>query len=293
MTPRPRRSVLYVPAANPRALAKARDLATDVIVIDLEDSVAPDQKSAARASAVEAIRAGGFGRREIVLRVNGAQTPWGKEDFEAAVAAAPDAILTPKLEGPDDVMAVAQPLRAAGAPERIRLWAMIETPKAVLSAGAIAACAADPDARLEALVMGLNDLASATRARLPPGRPAALAWLGFCVAAARAHSCDIIDGVYNDFNDAIGFRAECEQGRDFGFDGKTLIHPNQIEICNEVFAPAEAEIATARAILTAFARPENAGKGVIQLEGKMVERLHADMAGRTLALAEGIAALER
>ncbi|THD42179.1 MAG: CoA ester lyase [Bradyrhizobium sp.] len=293
MTLRPRRSVLYVPAANPSALAKARDLAADAIVIDLEDSVAPDQKPAARASAVEAIRAGGFGRREIVLRVNGLHTPWGKEDFEAAVAAAPDAILTPKLEGPDDVMAVAQALRAAGAPERIRLWAMIETPKAVLSAGAIAACAADPDTRLEALVMGLNDLASATRARLTPGRPAALAWLGFCVAAARAHGCDIVDGVYNDFNDAIGFRAECEQGRDFGFDGKTLIHPGQIEICNEVFAPAEAEIATARAILTAFARPENAGKGVIQLEGKMVERLHADMAGRTLALAEGIAALER
>jgi citrate lyase subunit beta/citryl-CoA lyase len=293
MVARPRRSALYVPGSNARALAKARGLAADAIVIDLEDSVAPDLKPAARALAAEAARAGGLGGREVVIRVNGPDTPWGREDMEVAIAAAPDAILLPKVDGPGAVIAAARALREAGAPERTRLWAMMETPTAILAAGPIAATAADPDSRLEALVMGLNDLAKETRARLTPGRPAMTAWIALCVAAARAHGCDIIDGVYNDFRDLAGFKAECEQGRDMGLDGKTLIHPGQIEICNAVFAPTASEIETARAIIAAFALPENSGRGAIQLNGKMVELLHAEMARRTLAVAEGIAALER
>jgi citrate lyase subunit beta/citryl-CoA lyase len=291
MVARPRRSALYVPGSNARALAKARGLAADAIVIDLEDSVAPALKPTARALAAEAARAGGFGGREVVIRVNGPDTPWGREDMEAAIAAAPDAILLPKVDGPGAVMVAARALREAGAPQRTRLWAMMETPTAILGAGAIAATAADPDSRLETLVMGLNDLAKETRARLTPGRPAMTAWIALCVAAARAHGCDIIDGVYNDFHDLAGFKAECEQGRDMGLDGKTLIHPGQIEICNAVFAPTAAEIDAARAVIAAFALPENAGKGAIQLNGRMVELLHEQMARRTLAVAQGIEAL--
>ena len=291
MVARPRRSVLYMPGSNPKALAKARSLPADAIIIDLEDSVAPDAKAAARALAVETVRAGGFGGREIVIRVNGAHTPWGAEDLAAAVAAAPDAILLPKVDGPGAIMVAARALREANAPTTTRLWAMMETPMAILSAGSIAATAADPEARLEVLVMGLNDLAKETRARLTPGRPAMLSWLATCIAAARAHGCDIVDGVYNDLNDPVGFKAECEQGRDMGLDGKTLIHPNQIEICNATFAPTATEVESARAIIDAFALPENAGKGAIQLNGRMVELLHAQMARRTLAVADGIAAM--
>jgi citrate lyase subunit beta/citryl-CoA lyase len=291
MVARPRRSALYVPGSNARALAKARGLAADAIGIDHEDSVAPALKPTARALAAEAARAGGFGGREVVIRVNGPDTPWGREAMEAAIAAAPDAILLPKVDGPGAVMVAARALREAGAPQRTRLWAMMETPTAILGAGAIAATAADPDSRLETLVMGLNDLAKETRARLTPGRPAMTAWIALCVAAARAHGCDIIDGVYNDFHDLAGFKAECEQGRDMGLDGKTLIHPGQIEICNAVFAPTAAEIDAARAVIAAFALPENAGKGAIQLNGRMVELLHEQMARRTLAVAQGIEAL--
>ncbi len=291
MVARPRRSVLYMPGSNPKALAKARSLPADAIIIDLEDSVAPEAKAAARGLAVEAVRAGGFGGREIVIRVNGVDTPWGAEDLAAAVAAAPDAILLPKVDGPGAIMVAARALREANAPTTTRLWAMMETPMAILSAGSIAATAADPEARLEVLVMGLNDLAKETRARLTPGRPAMLSWLATCIAAARAHGCDIIDGVYNDFNDPIGFKAECEQGRDMGLDGKTLIHPSQLDVCNATFAPTDAEVESARAIIDAFALPENAGKGAIQLNGRMVELLHAQMARRTLAVADGIAAM--
>ncbi len=291
MVARPRRSVLYMPGSNPKALAKARSLPADAIIIDLEDSVAPDAKAAARALAAETVRAGGFGGREIVIRVNGAHSPWGAEDLAAAVAAAPDAILLPKVDGPGAIMVAARALREANAPPTTRLWAMMETPMAILSAGSIAATAADPEARLEVLVMGLNDLAKETRARITPGRPAMANWLAICVAAARAHGCDIVDGVYNDLNDPVGFKAECEQGRDMGLDGKTLIHPNQIEICNATFAPTEIEVESARAIIAAFALPENAGKGAIQLNGRMVELLHEQMARRTLAVADGVAAL--
>jgi len=291
MIARPRRSVLYMPGSNPRAIAKARSLAADAIILDLEDSVAPEAKASARAQVVAAVREGGFGGREVVIRVNGAESPWGRDDLAAAAAAGPDAILLPKIDGPGSVMQVARGLREAGAPERIRLWAMMETPMAILHAGSIAAVAADPGSRLEVLVMGLNDLAKETRARFVAGRASMTAWLALCVAAARAHGVDILDGVYNDITDLRGFEAECAQGRDFGLDGKTLIHPSQIDGANAVFAPTLAEIDSARAIIDAFDLPENAGKGAIQLDGRMVERLHAEMARRTLSIAQGIAAL--
>jgi len=290
MLARPRRSVLYMPGANAKALARAATLPADSLIFDLEDSVAPDQKVAARERVAEAVRAGGFGGREIVIRVNGPHTPWGEEDLVVASAAGPDAILLPKVDGPGAIMAAARTLREAGAPERTRLWAMMETPNAILNAGSIAAVAADPTSRFAVMVMGLNDLAKETRARLTPGRPTMIAWLANCVIAARAHGVDIIDGVFNDIKDLDGFRDECLQGRDMGLDGKTLIHPTQIDICNDAFAPTSAEVESAAAIIAAFALPENAGKGVIQLEGRMVELLHADMARKTLAIADAIAA---
>jgi citrate lyase subunit beta / citryl-CoA lyase len=289
MVARPRRSVLYMPGSNPKALAKAPTLPADALILDLEDSVAPDAKVAARAQVVEAVRAGGFGSREIVIRINGLHTPWGSEDLAAAIAAEPDGILLPKVDDPGTIMVAARALHDENAAPKTHLWAMMETPMAMVSAGSIAATAGDPNSRLEVLVMGLNDLAKEMRARFTPGRTAFLPWVAQCVAAARAHNCDIIDGVYNDIGDLAGFRAECEQGRDLGLDGKTLIHPSQIDICNEVFAPSAAEVENARAIIAAFDLPENASKGVIQIGGKMVERLHADMARRTLKIADAIA----
>ena len=289
MLARPRRSVLYMPGSNAKALAKASTLPADALILDLEDSVALDQKVAAREQVVRAVRAGGFGGREVVIRINGPHTPWGEDDLAAAAAAQPDAILLPKVDGPGAIMVAARALREAEAPEGTRIWAMMETPNAILNAGSIASVAADPSSRLSVMVMGLNDLARETRARLTPGRPTMTAWLASCVVAARAHGVDILDGVYNDIKDLDGFRLECLQGRDMGLDGKTLIHPSQIDICNEVFAPTPAEVESAAAIIEAFALPENAGKGVIQLNGRMVELLHADMARRTLAIAEAIA----
>jgi citrate lyase subunit beta / citryl-CoA lyase len=291
MTARPHRSVLYMPGSNRRALVKARSLPADALIFDLEDSVAPDQKKLARDQVIAVTLEGGFGRREVIIRVNSLQSPWGSDDLVAAATARPDAILLPKVDGPGVIIQAARQLREAGAPGSLRLWAMMETPLALLNAGAIAAAAADPASRLDVLVMGLNDLAKETRARFSPGRPAMTPWLSICVAAARAHGVDIIDGVYNDIADLSGFRRECEQGRDFGLDGKTLIHPSQIDICNEVFAPTPSEVEAAGAIIAAFDEPANHGKGVIQINGRMVERLHADMARRTLAIAAGVAAL--
>ena len=291
MIARPRRSVLYMPGSNPRAIAKARSLAADTIILDMEDSVAPETKALAREQIAAAVREGGFGRREVVIRINGVESPWGRDDLAAAMAAGPDAILLPKIDGPGSVMQVARELREAGAPERIRLWAMMETPMAILHAGSIAAVAADPGSRLDVMVMGLNDLAKETRARFVPGRASMTAWLALCVVAAKAHGVDILDGVYNDIGDLKGFEAECAQGRDMGLDGKTLIHPSQVDIANAVFAPTGAEVDHAQAIIGAFALPENAGKGAIQLDGRMVERLHAEMAKRTLSIAQGIEAL--
>ena len=286
---RPRRSVLYMPGSNARALEKAKTLAADALILDLEDAVAPDAKEMAREQVTAAVKAGGFGRREVIIRVNGAATPWGEADLAAAAKAGPDAILIPKASTPGDIMLAAKVLRNSGAPDRTRIWAMMETPVALLNADSVVRTAMDPNSRLAVLVMGTNDIAKETRARLTPGRPSMLAYLSICVAAARAYGAEIIDGVYNDFSDEAGFRAECEQGRDLGMDGKTLIHPNQVAICNEVFAPAEAEIAFARKIIATFDLPENAVKGALQIDGKMVERLHADMARRTVAIAEAIA----
>jgi citrate lyase subunit beta/citryl-CoA lyase len=282
-----------MPGSNAKALARAKTLPADALILDLEDSVAPDQKIIARGQVAEAVRAGGFGGREVVVRINGPHTPWGEEDLAAASAVGPDAILLPKVDGAGAIMAAARSLREAGAPDRTRIWAMMETPNAILNAGSIAAVAADSTSRLAVMVMGLNDLAKETRARLTLGRPTMTAWLATCVVAARAHGVDIIDGVYNDIKDLDGFRLECLQGRDMGLDGKTLIHPCQIDICNDAFAPTSAEVESAAAIVEAFALPENAGKGVIQLNGRMVELLHADMARKTLAIANGIAALTR
>ena len=279
MLARPRRSVLYMPGSNAKALARAATLPADALILDLEDSVSPDAKEMAREQVVEAVK-GDFGGKEVVIRVNGPHTPWGTDDLIAAAAAGPDAILLPKVDGPGAIMLAARVMRENGAPDGTRIWAMMETPNAILNAGQIAAVSADPASRLAVLVMGLNDLAKETRAKLTPGRPTMLAWLANCV-------------VYNDIQDLDGFRAECQQGREMGLDGKTLIHPGQIDICNEAYAPSAAEVDGARAIIDAFALPENAGKGVIQLNGKMVELLHADMARRTLAIADAIEALSR
>jgi citrate lyase subunit beta/citryl-CoA lyase len=279
-----------MPGSNARALEKAKTIGADALILDLEDAVAPDVKEMARAQVVAAVKAGGFGRREVVIRINGAHTPWGHDDLVAAAQAGPDAILVPKVSSPGEIMMTAKSLRDAGAPDHTRIWAMMETPVAILNADSILRTALDPHSRLAVLVMGTNDIAKETRARLTPGRPTMLAYLSICVAAARAHDVEIIDGVYNDFSNEAGFRAECEQGRDYGMDGKTLIHPNQVAVCNEVFAPAEDEIVLARKIIEVFDLPENVAKGALQIDGKMVERLHADMARRTVAIAEAIAA---
>ncbi len=286
---RPRRSALYMPGSNARALDKARTAPADVVIIDLEDAVAPDAKASARERACAEVKGGGFGFREVVIRINGLQSAWGAEDVAAVAAAGPHAILIPKVSTPGDVMMVAAEMKKADAPERMRVWAMIETPAAILNIHSITRASGDPASRLETLVMGVNDLARETRARLTKGRAGLVPWLAMCVAAARAHGLDLLDGVYGDLRDLEGLRAECAQGRDMGMDGKTLVHPNQIAICNEVFSPDAVEVAAARAILAAFEKPENAGKGAIALDGRMVERLHAEMARRTLAMADAVA----
>jgi citrate lyase subunit beta/citryl-CoA lyase len=290
---RPRRSMLYMPGANARALEKARTLPVDGIIIDLEDAVAPDAKEAARAQVVAAIKRGGFGHREVVVRVNGPETPWGEADIAAAAEAGADAILVPKISDAETLTSIGHRLRRIGAPDSLRVWAMIETPLAILRCEAIASAARDGIARLACLVMGTNDIAKETRARQVAGRWPILPHLATAVAAARAHDVDILDGVFNALGDEAGFRTECEQGRDLGFDGKTLIHPNQVAIANEVFAPTVEELTAARALIAAFDQPENRSKGVIAHEGRMAERMHAEMARRTVALAETIAKQSR
>jgi citrate lyase subunit beta / citryl-CoA lyase len=285
---RPRRSVLYLPGSNARALDKARTLPADAIILDLEDAVAPEAKLVAREQVAQAVKAGGFGAREVVVRINGLDTQWGEADLAAIARTGPHAILVPKVSREADVDGLDTRLIHHGAPRSTRLWLMMETPLALLNAAAIAG--ADTGGRLNCLVMGTNDLAKETRARFVPGRAPFLPWLQTCLAAARAFGLDIIDGVWNSLADETGFMAECEQGRDLGFDGKTLIHPSQIAAANAVFAPSAEEVDRARAIMAAFALPENAHKGAIQLDGRMVERLHADMAARLVAIAEAIAA---
>ena len=291
MTPiRPRRSVLYMPGSNARALEKAREIAADALILDLEDAVAPDAKEMAREQVCAAVKAGGYGRRELIIRTNGVETPWFAADLAAAADAKPDAILIPKVSSPETLIEIGHKLTGRWADPAIRIWAMIETPLAILEVEKIARAARAPTSRLACFVMGTNDLAKETRARFVPGRAPMLPWLTSAILAARAHGIDIVDGVYNEIRDEAGFLAECEQGRDLGFDGKTLIHPSQVAAANAVFAPDEAELARAHAIIAAFDQPENAGRGAIQLDGRMVERLHAEMARRVVALAEAIVA---
>jgi citrate lyase subunit beta/citryl-CoA lyase len=292
MSIRPRRSVLFMPGSNARAIEKARTLPADCVVLDLEDSVAPGGKDAAREQAMSAVADSGFGPREVVVRINGLDTEWWLEDVNAAAKAKPDAILIPKVSSPGHLEDVAERLVDISADQKIRIWAMMETPLAVLNAREIAAAAKDVETRLACLVLGTNDLANETRARILPGREPMRLWLTICVAAARGYGLDVIDGVYNDFHDQDGFTRECAEARDMGFDGKSIIHPNQIAASNTAFAPTAEEIAQARTIIAAFDRPENAGKGVIELDGRMVERLHVDMARRTVAIADAIAERE-
>jgi citrate lyase subunit beta / citryl-CoA lyase len=287
---RPIRSALYMPGSNARALDKAKALPADVVILDLEDAVAPDAKVAARAQVMAAVAAGGFGYRQVVVRINALDTAWGAADLAAAAAAKPDAVLLPKPNSASDIMAASVELRRAGAPETVRLWAMVETPRAILNLADIAGAAALAGSRLSCLVLGTNDLVKDTRAELDAARTAALYWLSSSVTAARAFGLTVLDGVYNNFRDGEGLSRECAHGRMLGFDGKTLIHPDQIATANTAFSPSEADVALARKIMAAFDQPENRGKGVITLDGKMVELLHADMARRTVAIADAIAA---
>lgn len=285
MTPaaRPRRSVLYMPASNAKAVAKARDLPCDAVILDLEDAVAPDAKAAARDAACAAVGEGGWGGREVVIRVNGLDTEWGEADLAAAARAGPDAVLVPKVDGPDDVRRYAAALSAA--PPATALWAMVETARCLFALEPAAACARDT--RLAGFVLGTNDLAKEMGWRLGGGRGPFLWALSAASAAARAHGLVILDGVYNGLEDEAGFSAECAQGVEWGFDGKTLIHPRQVEPCNRAFSPSDAEVAQARAVIAAFALPENAGRGAVRVDGRMAERLHLAQARKTVANAGG------
>ena len=285
---RPRRSALYMPGSNARALEKAKSLAADCLLFDLEDAVAPDAKAEARGLVCQAVGAGGYGKREVVIRINPLDSEWGAGDLAAAAGTGADAILIPKVEKSADLAAVREGLARANAPRDLALWAMMETPLAVLDAQEIAAAAAAQAYSLEVFVMGTNDLAKETRAELGGDRQPMLAWLSISVAAARAYGLDIIDGVFNDFRDEEGLVAECRQGRALGMDGKTLIHPGQIGPCNAVFSPPDEDVDWARKVIAAFDEPDNRSKGAISVEGRMVELLHADMARRTIAIAEAI-----
>jgi citrate lyase subunit beta/citryl-CoA lyase len=286
---RPRRSVLYMPAANERALEKAKTLAADAIILDLEDAVAPDAKEAARERACAAAADPGYGRRELIIRVNGMDTPWHDADLRAACAAAPDAILVPKVSSAQEVHRLEAALEAAGAPDRTALWAMVETPAAMLHAEEIAGASE----RLTVLVMGTNDLAKELHAAHVPGREPLLTGLGLCLLAARATGTAILDGVFNDVRDAEGFAAECQQGRRMGFDGKTLIHPGQVEPCNQAFAPSPGQVEEARQMLQVWQEALAAGRGVVTFNGRMIENLHVQNAQRILDTAAAIEALEQ
>ncbi|PWW00592.1 citrate lyase subunit beta/citryl-CoA lyase [Hoeflea marina] len=289
---RPRRSVLYVPASNAKALAKVRSLACDAVILDLEDAVMPADKGPAREALRRFFAEGDFGGKEMIIRVNGLQTAWFGEDFLAARACRPHAILIPKVDEPDDIASVADALQQTDAPSDLRLWAMIETPRGVMNAGQIARHARTQGSLLDCFVTGTNDLIKETGALQMPGRPYLSTWLMQILLAGKAYGLDVIDGVYNDFRDSDGFLAECRDGRAMGFEGKTLIHPGQIAEANRIFGIDPARLAEAEAIVAAFALPENAGLGVIGIDGRMVERLHADMAQDLIEKARRIAVLD-
>jgi citrate lyase subunit beta/citryl-CoA lyase len=283
---RPRRSVLYMPAANERALEKAKDIPCDAVIFDLEDAVAPDAKAMARERAVAAVTSGAYGRRELTIRCNGLATPWGADDLAAAAAAQPAAVVIPKVDSTACLDDIAARLDGAGG-AATSIWAMIETPAAILDARSIAA-----HERVSVLVMGTNDLAKELRAPLIRGRGNVTVHLAWAVLAAREAGKVILDGVYNDVRDAEGFAAECRQGVEMGFDGKTLVHPSQVEPANDAWSPSEAEIEDARRVIEAFTAAEAEGRGVATVDGRMIEHLHVANARRTLALADAIAALE-
>lgn len=280
-----RRSVLSVPADNQRALAKVRELAADAVIFDLEDSISPDRKAAARDALVRHL-AGNRPQGETVIRVNAAGSGFGEADLAAALAARPDAILLPKVESPADIQGALDWLSERDTPDELRLWAMIETPRGVVNGPAIAETGRTSGGRLDCFVVGLNDLRKETGVPALPGRTYLVPWLMQILLAARGSGLDAIDAVFNDFRDPEGFEAECRQGRDMGFDGKMLIHPAQIDAANRHFAADEAAVEEARAIIEAFALPDNAGKGVINLHGRMVERLHLEQAMKIAAKAD-------
>ncbi|MCZ4074500.1 HpcH/HpaI aldolase/citrate lyase family protein [Agrobacterium sp. LMR679] len=286
---RPRRSLLSVPAINVRALEKIRDLDCDGVILDLEDSVAPGMKGAARDNLQKLFSEGPLAAGETIIRINPLSTPDGKADLELVLSCRPDAILLPKVEQPADIHDVADLLAEADVPDHLKIWAMIETPLGVLNAASIADAAHTPDARLSAFVIGLNDLRKETRVPALPGRTYLVPWMMQVVLAARAYGLDVIDSVSNDFRDIAAFEAECEQGRAMGFDGKMLIHPAQIEPANCHFGPDEAAVAEAREIIAAFAKPESVELNVINMNGRMIERLHVGQAERLVAMADIIA----
>jgi citrate lyase subunit beta/citryl-CoA lyase len=279
----PRRSVLYMPAANERALEKAKSIPCDAIIFDLEDAVAPDAKPAARDRAAAAVRSGEYGRRELTIRCNGLTTPWGEDDLAAAAAAGPAAVVVPKVDSVGYVDEVVTRLDRGSASGLIPIWAMIETPTAILDVRAIAA-----HPRVDALVIGTNDLARELRAPLVPGRANLVPYLANALLAAREAGTAALDGVYNDVTDLAGFEAECRQGVELGFDGKTLIHPSQVEPANRAWSPSADEVELARRIIDAFTAAEADGRGVVTVDGRMIENLHVANARRTLAVADAI-----
>ncbi len=282
---RPRRSVLYMPGANARALEKARSLPADSLIFDLEDAVAPDMKATARDQVIRAVEAGGYGKREVMIRTNGLNTPWGYDDLVAAAKVGPDAVLLPKVESAETVRQAESVLQSHGAAPDMAIWCMMETPRAMLHAEEIA----DASPRLGGLVMGTSDLAKDLQAQHTAMRLPLITALGLCLLAARAARLVILDGVFLDLNDQEGFIDSCRQGAELGFDGKTLIHPKQLEAANEVFAPSTEELRLSRRIIDAYGEAEAQGKGVLVVDGKLIEKLHVDHAKRVVALAEAIA----
>jgi citrate lyase subunit beta/citryl-CoA lyase len=286
-TLRPRRSVLYMPGSNEKALEKAKGLPADALILDLEDAVAPDAKPEARERVCAAVAGGGYGKRELAIRANGIGTPWHDDDLKAIAAVGPDAVVVPKVNSAEEVRSLVGALEANGAPERTKLWAMLETPQAMLHAEEIAAASE----RLTVLVMGTNDLVKELHALRVPGRAPLLPSLHLCLLATRAAGKVLLDGVYNDIKDEAGFLAECVQGREMGFDGKTLVHPSQVEPCNDVYAPDADAVELAQRTIAAFEEAQAEGRGVVTLDGRMIENLHVEESRRVLAISAAIAEL--
>ncbi|MFO1423441.1 MAG: CoA ester lyase [Candidatus Competibacteraceae bacterium] len=285
---RPRRSMLYMPGSNARALEKARALPADSLILDLEDAVAPDAKELARKQVCEAVAAGGFGMREVLVRVNALSTKWGYEDIAMASKSGADGLLLPKVESADAIRHMEAIMHANGAPDSMRIWAMMETPRSILESQRIA----ESTPRMEGLVMGTSDLAKELDCAHTPERLPFLVSLGLCLLAARAAGLAILDGVYLDLNDEVGFEAACKQGQELGFDGKTLIHPKQVGPCNKVFTPKSQDVAWSRRIIEAHAAAAARGEGVVVVDGRLVENLHVESARRLVSMADAIAAME-